>query len=1221
MSPFAPPAIFRASAIALVGDDWVSDGVHLRVHVWPELGFPLHPFAAWQIPDSEESSGPVVLWTDQGGDQLSAPFWLDSEATGPVVGTVVAQGGALARPDWAWLELDGRGELWVELLDQALGPGGERVRATRGEAPWVFAGPGVARLRVHGRGEVRGMFGVHVDQLGVGEIEGRPAFMFGLPLEELPWHQWPPGADPGGAAKERLLLGHAVRLGPPDQPEGPFDRVDDEHDARRMFDRLGPELIDDWVRHALGHEETPPLGVEPTEIVAHGDGRRNLVRLRASDALLTMAADPRIARYLGLATTVPDLDPGSLEGRGIWVVATQWAVQPDRPVLGGRPLGAWLPAPGGFDPTGLLDEVFPGARWAKERLAELSGRLPDAERWEAVTLYTLAVATGQAPPDRPPQPQVAPEGPGTWNPGTGGERWTQVLGFTGQPPAGMVAFARTAPRPPVSLHRRYPEGEPDAEALALAPTAGPGGRPRLTDADVPADPDGAAWKVAQADEFGRWGEPAKLAADLPERPLPPPPAPEVLFEPAADDGSQGSRSPGVLVVRVFAPSAESLPAGAPLIDTVEIQVDGGAPVTRAAPSGDEPAVARMPAGATEVGGDRPVTVVARFRDADGRPSGDGTAVLVVHDPRAPRWVPTSPTLRFTARADPTGLAQLALRWAPVLGADDYRVYLGDERRLADQLGLVTDPAAPRAERVRAIWARADELGDKRLFTLLESAPVSAGGSVRFTHQIPGSLRGVQFVRVVPVSKGQVEARFDTCGLVPVAVPDDSRPPAPSLRVTVDGAGTAHAEITARGLDPAALAARPGAAPQWRLRRGRAPADPLYLPVVTDGELTAPSAGAADPGWSARRDLPAGPPFVRIAWLAEVRYPPEPARPAGTNPAEDDLGAHGLWEEATTGAPGEWSAPSLPASAIRVPPDPPDAPSGVHAETDEAGRTELTIPAAPPADPRAVGPYHAVVHRQTDERPLEPLPPAPITGAPFVLADEPAAGSPRPSAYLVALSDPLGRVGRPTRVVPVRVVTVPDLSGQDLDPATTTLTELGLVPVVDQGVAFFVGDIIVVDRLDPPPGRRVPVGTQVLVVPVGITPVPVPGVVGWKLDDAMRELRDKRLDPEVAEVALEDWDNVYVQSLDPPPATRVRPGTRVEVVPMNRYVVVPAVVGWDLDDAMRELRDKRLDPEVASVALADWDTAIVDSLDPPAGRSVLEGRRVLVWPIDRPQHAQ
>jgi hypothetical protein len=93
----------------------------------------------------------------------------------------------------------------------------------------------------------------------------------------------------------------------------------------------------------------------------------------------------------------------------------------------------------------------------------------------------------------------------------------------------------------------------------------------MTDSDVPSDAS-VTWHLALGDEFGRWGDPASLDADPPQRPALPAPTGQISFAPdfTLRDAPPGPRSPGTITVGVDVPPPDALGAGCPPITTVSI---------------------------------------------------------------------------------------------------------------------------------------------------------------------------------------------------------------------------------------------------------------------------------------------------------------------------------------------------------------------------------------------------------------------------------------------------------------------------------------------------------------------------------------------------------------------------------------------------------------------------------------------------------------------------
>jgi hypothetical protein len=1024
MSVFAHPMVFRASAIAPAPDDpWAPEGLQMRVRVWNRLGFPIHPFAAWRIRDISEPDVINVLWPSRQGD---APFDVGG-AGGTATGTVMSQPAA---PEWIWLEAMADDGLRLDVLDRTLLPNGdERVLATRRATPYGFGGTAMSRLRAEGGGVIQGVRGLHASQVPIGAAYGEPHHVFGPPYDPGWW--WAGMPDPRGMAKARLYDGLPRRVGPPDRPDGAFDPTDPNIEVGHVLDYLGPALIDAWWDDAYGDPAVVPV-MKRREIPGPPvKGHPQVSRAGDVDTLLTMAVDPRIARYLGLTTALAPGEADILPGPNIWIVAAQWAVQRDRIILPGRwprpetRLGAWL-ADGQAPPelVETLDNAFPGARDIKARLEELNARDPEGGPWSTVSLMAVAVAAGGSPPDPPDPPALALytppattaryEGQTGWNPrDTPGEpeSWTQAISLGGQPSAGMIGAARLAPGPVASMHRLVPENGPDARALPLLPAWSRAGGRVITDATLPPDPGGAAWRFWQADEFGRWSDAAEIGAPLPTRPDPPAPQPELMFTPAAPAATDAALPPGTLRILVPVPATDALLPGARPIAALELALDGDPLMAPAIVPGTSVVLEATPRPfqRAETAG---VTVTARFLDVDGRASADASVTLTIHDPRPPHVTVTSPRLIWCSPAGPSGASQLALQWPASAGAAGYRVYLGDERRLAATLGLTVDAALPRCVRAKAVWDRRGQLHDKRQFTLLNEALAvpDANGIVRFTAPLSGSLRGVQFVRIVPVSGGGAEADFAACGLTAAAVPLDERPPAPSVRVTAAWPDGARLAITADGVRQELLDAmgQNGAArPMYRLRRTCTPVtDPRYVPIRPPGSasMTGTSAGwMAEVSDGAPGELPA---FVRHTWFAEIGYPPEAAQAPGTVPPGAQS-VQPLWASGGGDAPIVWSAASLPCSTVLAPPDPPAPPTGATFTKQADGSAIITLPGPPVAHPDAIGPYRVEVYRHVADQ----APAAIGDGVPTVpglTITDASAGD----GYALVLVDPLGRRSAP-----------------------------------------------------------------------------------------------------------------------------------------------------------------------------------------------------------------
>ncbi|MEJ7784686.1 MAG: hypothetical protein WKF96_07775 [Solirubrobacteraceae bacterium] len=977
----APASIFRASAIAATDVPWVEDGFHLRVKLNPWIGFPLHPFAAWRMEYVGGQPSEVdITWTDREGTSYPIPFDLE-EAAGEAIGTVK---NSTAKDPWIWIELeiDDRG-VRVDLLDARYSAGGAtRVLATRRGAPFRFGNTEITHLRASGHGAILRAHGVRLSDLAIEEYVNRPPdFTFGLPLEDGPWYAPDPASDPRGAAAERVRAAASRRLSPPDNPAGDLpDDTDPSTESDRIIEVVAPKLIEPWLTDGFGDPQVAPADAIRAETGATVDGSTVRTSAPVTPSLLTMAVDPQIARHLGLATMIPFGETAAMQPANVWLIASRWAVQGGRPVLrladgqGGAsvPLSAFLESAATV--SGIiddrLDEAFSDAADILAGVPDLPHRDDDGP-WSVVTLFAVAVAAGEAPPDAPDPFTLSLAEPGAWNAHAdaadpGPERWRQPISLGDEPARGMVGFARMAPGTPIALHRcEPPPGEGFvSRVLPLVPNWASNNRRTVTDRELPPDPDGASWQVWQADEFGQWSEGAQLNAPLPARPAPPPPVAEVTYVAAADDGSSGPRVPGTLHLRYVVPDgAHGAPGSLPVV-RLSIFVDGQALAPIVVTPGQTVQLDAGPA-SFGVGEQRAVPIVSSYLDSEDRESEPEALACQAFDARPPRPITTSPVVLWTGQPDATGQAELSLRWPPRAGAARYRVYLGDARRLADSLGILLPAGALRAAQAKPIHDASAAVTDRQSFTFLGETLATTGGDglVHFGTTIPGSLRGIQFVRIVPLTAGGAEAPFQDCGLVPVAVPSVERPPIPLLDATTDPAAGLTLLIRARGLRAELLAAAAGGAPEYRLRRTRTGGQQrMHVPVWRTGSLRGP---AADGSWTATVTLPATElePFVRTTWFAEVRYPAEPPVPPGAAAESVDGAVQPDWSAPGSSVEGLWSPPSLPAASLIVPSWSPYAVSTkfAFALVDDTGAATMALQGLPSAHKAAIAPFQVEVY--------------------------------------------------------------------------------------------------------------------------------------------------------------------------------------------------------------------------------------------------------------------
>ncbi|MFI9103591.1 hypothetical protein ACIGXA_23995 [Streptomyces fildesensis] len=1026
MSPtVAAPTLFRASAVQADGLPWLADGFHLRVKVHPWIGFPLHPFAAWRL-DCEKGTEPPIRWRDANGKSLTVPFDLE-QVGGFAEGSLF---GVPAADPFVWIDVDvdDRG-LRIDLLDTWQGAGsGARIIASRRHAPFRFGHTSIVRLLASGSGTIRAAWGIPRSFLPVDAvIERQPDLTFGLPLPLDAWYAPDPNTDPLGAAEERVALAAPNRLAPPDNPGGTLpDDTDPDAETHRIMERIAPEFVDPWLARGWGDRDLAPVDATLSDTATAAKKQTVKASAPVTPSLLTMAVDPQIARYLGLSTAIPFNTTRPVRGANIWIIASRWAVQRDRVVhRPGSPLGTPLTLGDALGPTtpagwldGLLDGVFPDA---PQLIADLPDRPGGADGpWSGVTLLAVAVAAGDAPPDPPDPFELSAAEPGSWNPAAdpdepGPDSWRQTVSLGERPAPGMVGFARMAPDGPVPLHRcEPPPGQGFVtRALPLVPNWAGNNRRIVEDRTVPDAPAGASWRVWGADEFGQWSDAADLTLPPPARPVPPPPVVEATFHADADDGSSGPRVPGTIRLRYEVPGPGHTAPGALPITELRVSVDGLALPPEPVTPGDTVFLEAAPK-PFAVGKHRAVRVVSTHVDADGTPSVPSDVECAAHDARAPHTVPTSPMVLWTGPRDATGQAELALRWPPRAGAARYRVYLGDARRLAGALGLTLPGTPVRAAQAHPIHRRSGDLTTKESFTFLGEAPGTTGddGFVHFVTRIPGGLRSVQFLRVVPLTAGGAEAAFPACGLVPVAVPGNDRPPPPLLDAVTDPANGLTLTIRAHGLRTELLAAAPGGTPELRLRRTRRDADRHFALVWKSGDhLTGPDANGV---WTATVTVPAAQldPFVRTVWYAEVRYPTEPALPPGVVALPADGGIEPVWGAVGDGSAGLWSEPSLAAQSLLIPPAEPAAPAVpvVTAATD--GSVTLALSGLPAAHLAAAAPHQLEIYRGAPGAATERHVVLPVLDPDLSWTD--AAPVPADAHYDLVVVDPTGRRSPPTR---------------------------------------------------------------------------------------------------------------------------------------------------------------------------------------------------------------
>lgn len=771
MIPLLHTRFAVGAAIHVGADPHLAPGVHFRIHPSPRLGLPVAPLAVYRVAGMG-GGGLVrrdVRWVDARGVERTLPFEVtpDNPVTGHL-GAGLPGGGGGTRAVWAQVEAvtPGRGAgLRVTALG---GHGGLHPLGTRSRAPWALGGPHLRQLRVEGEGRVvevqwfdmgwsvtRGPDGGQAKPLRL----GAPWRLLDLPTASRP--RYAAASGWAGRVADRIARGAPLRLGMHEVPEGtspgtlPLATPADEAariDALRVH--LEPHL-----EHLLAaplpasgrlrdFSLSSPL---PLEGDAGGSGRAEVPSL---GALLAGALDPGVARWMGLADRDEAPTPPPVAGtpllylvRGLWIPRLHGPR--DQLIALLMALGM-RPAPPHLEAWQEMGLTFP-------RLVD--GQVP----WEG---WTVAVATSDAPPDPPPPPQVGPElaptdprtadGLGRWLPTAEGvpsreARREVTLALGGLGPWSTLAVARritagvatrteglNAPLPGIDAPPRAAVWIPE-EAAHPHRAAGPEARWRLHDRGAAGE--GTAYRVAQADLFGRWS-PWTLHP-VRDKIRPRPPAPVLLsswrraegWEDPGDDPRWGG-----LRVEVPIPVPDRLAPGGWPVGALRLRLrvrgaDGAVQGTRTFgpwpldgapevdPEGPPPPLPDLPAGGRlerlpphAVGADEPAApravvhlgpaaldllrpgpgrneavvleVTGWWRDAhptplDSEPGGPNR--LEVVDPRPPRPVVLDPTLRYAARPDADGLARVRLQWEAGPGQAAWALYRSDETRIVAAL--------------------------------------------------------------------------------------------------------------------------------------------------------------------------------------------------------------------------------------------------------------------------------------------------------------------------------------------------------------------------------------------------------------------------------------------------------------------------------------------------------------------------------------------------------
>jgi serine/threonine-protein kinase len=203
------------------------------------------------------------------------------------------------------------------------------------------------------------------------------------------------------------------------------------------------------------------------------------------------------------------------------------------------------------------------------------------------------------------------------------------------------------------------------------------------------------------------------------------------------------------------------------------------------------------------------------------------------------------------------------------------------------------------------------------------------------------------------------------------------------------------------------------------------------------------------------------------------------------------------------------------------------------------------------------------------------------------------------------------------------VAVPDVTGSVERLAVQQIRDAGLKELVerrpnDEGV-----EAGIVFEQDPQPGDRIERGNFVtIVVSTGPSKVRVPNVVGQSRDQAVSQLTQAGLRPNVVPVnSLEPVDRVL--ATDPKAGTEVIVDTavRVNVSKGPKPIVVPNVIGMPFESAESTLQGAGFAVSRENVQDSDQPEGVVVGQSPSAGTQQSKGTVITLQVSEGPQSSQ
>ena len=996
----------KAEWLSLIAGDAAADpdlpdGTHLRFIASPLLALPLMPLLVYPWPLGMLESRVTV--TGARSDHVMPPPGEPADTDYRVVAVeAIVQG----KPDG----------FSIGIVDTASG----RVVTQRSAPPFVVAGPDIRRIRLE-RGN--GTVALRVYRLHPKGLEGldRSKPLAELPLAAPKHAPWYVGGIEREQALDRVKRGAPPRFSPLDRPNGPRDALPPDAEVARVGASVVE--IDRAIAAALADAAVAPWDAART-LVSPGtlDTPEDAVEDRELETVLIATCDPGCARYIGYAETVEQLPPSRSGWPAGLVGVALHAVDPARVIS--------VTAPGSTTLVSRLGDVMAAPDDAESALADaLARRVGASELLVGLRKRGLWIRCLIAPaavtvlPDVPPPPDIKADG-ARWIAGTETLQrfYRQEFRLRSGTLAPLISMARRdgAALQPRNLPLTTAKGE---RRIPLIAGTSDQAEERLSDAPVAGDRD-TTYVFHAGDLFGRFGEPRSVTASPPEPPKPLPPAPRVALRRRAltHDAGAGLRSPGSVEVYVALPSPESLPVGGLPIVGLRL-LFAGQQLSPALPaSGNVSAPFAVPALLPGAPGRWPLEAV--FIDSAGTESDPARQDVFMADDRRPDPIPAGPGLLWTSRPGPSPEVELRLSWQAMPGTR-YRAWFADQR----SLDLPDDGVRARVA-IAGFERHRDGLlppGRER-FRLLSDAPVAGDpdGIARLQTTLPRALTSVGFLRIVPESEGTVEAEFDQCGVIAVAVPSDQRPPMPRLSVALNDQGQPVLTVRAFGLNIDVLKREePGffdsdnvdvLKPQLRLRRliaGQTGIDaPLYARVLNLPSVMRVNKETIE--WTATDAAPLLP-FVRYRWWAEVSMPAERRLPAGYNDMPITGGVQAAYAFQNQNSPRPYSLPSAGADLVIVPIALPPAPASMMVTIEMADAkvaAKVRLVGVPVSHVEAIGPHLIRIWLQWgDEAPYLAERGAATSATIFEWTSSwrPATASKTVKAITV-LVDPLGREG-------------------------------------------------------------------------------------------------------------------------------------------------------------------------------------------------------------------